>query len=406
MNQGDRLHQIIAHAYECSPAARAQFERAGLQPADIQVEADLEKLPVTRKQALLELQGKAPPFGGFLGVPLERLQRVFMSPGPIYDPQGEGEDYWRWAQALRAAGFRAGDVVHNTFSYHLTPAGFMFDCGARVLGCTVIPAGVGNTEHQVRMMRDLRVTAFTGVPSFLMTIIQKAGEMGFEFRRDFALRRAFFTAEMLPSSLRRKLEEDYGIDTYQGYGTADLGCVAYECSEKQGLHLAAGVVVEVVDPRSGHRVPPGEVGEIVVTLLERAYPLLRFGTGDLSYLLEEPCPCGLSTPRLAGVLGRADDAVKVRGIFIHSRQLEEVMKRFPQVARYQAVVTREGHQDELTIRVELDPAVEPATFSREGLPRLEEQAREVLRLRATVQAVNTGTIPKGDKLLVDRRKWD
>lgn len=395
------LTAVLAHAYAHAPAVRESFDRAGLKPADIRTPADLARLPVTRKEALREVQNRDLPFGGLLAVAPANLARIFMSPGPIYDPQGRVTDYWRWAEALETAGFRPGDIVLNTFSYHLTPAGFMFDEGLRALGCTVVPAGVGNTDLQVQVMREVRITGYTGVPSFLMTLIRKAEEQGHDFRRDFALRRAFFTAEKLPDSLRRTLEDTYGIETFQGYGTADLGCVAYECRAREGMHVVNSVVVEVVEPGTGVPVAPGEMGELAVTLLNDTYPLVRFGTGDLSYLASGPCPCGRDTPRIMGVLGRADDAVKVRGLFVHSSQIASVMDRFSAVRAFQGVVTRTEHVDRLSIRVEL-----AGTNPEEVAGDLGEALRAVLRLRFDLEFLPEGSITENAGKIVDARVWD
>ncbi len=393
--------RLLELASASSPAVRAQLDEAGVRPEMIRTEADLACLPVLRKDHLVKMQQNQPPWGGMLAVPQGQLQRIFMSPGPIFDAQGFGQDYWRWGVALAVAGFCAGDVVQNTFSYHLTPAGFMFDAAARAIGCVVIPAGVGNNELQVQMMRSVGVTGFVGVPSYLMTLIRKAEEMGFDFRRDFVLTKAFITAEKLPESLRRTLLAEYGVVVYQGYGTADLGCVAYECQKQQGMHMADGVVVELVDPDSGVQVGPGETGEVVVTWLNETYPLLRFGTGDLAVFTDEPCECGRTGRRLTGIIGRVGDAVKVRGMFLHPKQMEEVMGRFPEVGRCQAVVSRPEHTDQLTI------LLEPASADQlPSLDRIGETIKEVLRLKAELKLVPPGTIADGDKLIRDERVWD
>ncbi|MEW6448205.1 MAG: AMP-binding protein [Bacillota bacterium] len=387
---------FIRFAYENSPAARDKFTAAGLKPGDIQRVGDLPRLPVTRKSDLSVRQQATPPFGGFLAVPQERLQRVFASPGPIYDPQGEGEDYWRWGEALVAAGFKAGQIVQNTFSYHLTPAGFMFDGALRSLGCVVVPAGVGNTELQAQIMRDLRVSGYIGVPSFLYALVKKAEELGFV--SELALRRAWITAERLSEELRTLLREEYGISVFQGYGTADTGCVAYECPEIKGLHLARDVVVEIVDPQTGQPVPDGEVGEIVITLMVPTYPLLRLASGDLSAFITEPCACGRPGKRLAGVLGRAAAGVKVRGLFLYPHQVSELAGAFPQVKSLRAVVTQRDFRDELTIETELSEGVA-------GTPELAgaiaARAKEILRLRAHVVFVPPGSI--GEASVIDKR---
>lgn len=387
---------FITYAYENSPAVRDKFTAAGLEPAAIREVNDLPKLPVTRKGELSRRQQEAPPFGGFLAVPRERLQRIFASPGPIYDPQGEGEDYWRWREALEAAGFKAGDVVQNTFSYHLTPAGFMFDGALRSIGCTVVPAGVGNAALQVQIMRDLKVTGYVGVPSFLYALLQKAEEMG--LATELALTRAWVTAERLREELRRLLREKYGIMVFQGYGTADTGCVAYECAGQQGLHVARDVVVEIVDPQTGEPVPEGETGEIVVTLLDATYPLVRLATGDLSAFISAPCPCGRPGKRLVGVLGRAADGVKVRGLFLYPHQVAALAEEFAAVRALRAVVTLRDFRDELTLEAEL---VVGAEGTADLAAQIAARAKERLRLRSEVVFVPPGTI--GDALVVDKR---
>jgi phenylacetate-CoA ligase len=397
--RNERLREVVAHAYAHAPAVRAKFDAAGLKPQDVQTVADLAKVPVTRKDELRELQRAEPPFGGFLAVARQQLKRIFMSPGPIYDPQGDKRDYWRWAQALYAAGFREGDIVQNTFSYHLTPAGLMFDEGLRVLGCVVVPTGVGNTELQVQIMHDLGVTGYVGTPSFLMTLLEKAEERGYDLQRDLALRVAFVTAEPFPQSLRQAFAQR-GITARQGYGTADVGALGYECAEEAGLHIPHDVIVQIADPITGEPLGPGQVGEIVVTLLEETYPLIRFGTGDLSSYTEESCPCGRTSNRLLGLVGRVGDGVKVRGMFVYPHQADQVVARFPEIARYQVIVTRKAHRDQMTFRLEVEETVE----DREKLERdLRDAIREVMKLRAEVEIVPPGTIPEGAKKIEDQR---
>lgn len=395
------LTDFLRAAYQRSPAVREKFEAAGLKPDDILEAGELARLPVTRKTELIRRQQDNPPFGGFLTCPVNELARIFISPGPIYDPQGVSEDYWGWAEALEAAGFSRGDIVQNTFSYHLTPAGMMFDGALRKLGCTVIPAGVGNSEHQVRVMRDVKVNGYVGVPSFLYALLQKAEEMGFTCPGDLRLERAWVTAERLSEDLRSLLHDRYGIAVYQGYGTADTGCVAYECRERRGLHPSGRVLLEIADPDTGEPLAPGEPGEVVVTILDPVYPLLRFGTGDLGVLTREPCPCGRPGPRLAGILGRTGDGVKVRGLFLYPHQIDEVARRIPGAVRCQAVVTQKEFRDELTLLVELASGGD-TDLSRDSIAA---QAREVLRLRTAVEFVPPGAL-EGKERLVDRRNWE
>jgi phenylacetate-CoA ligase len=388
----------VAHAFARAPRARRILEAAGLGPASVRGLEELLAIPVTRKDSLPAAQAEEPPFAGLTAVDPGQLARIFMSPGPIYDPQGAHEDFWRFRHALAAAGFRAGDVAHNSASYHLTPLGFMLDAGARALGCAVIPAGVGQTELQVKVAAHLRATAYLGLPSFLHALLTKARELG----TPLSFEAAFVIAEMLPESLRSEIQEGFGVRVLQGYGTADLGCLAYECPEKGGWHVHPEAIVEVLDLETGQPAGPGQPGEVVGTLFDVAYPLLRFGTGDLSSLgPEERCACGRTTPKLLGLLGRVGDGVKVKGMFIRAGQIDGVMKRFAEVAAWQAVVTRDGHLDRLEYVVELS-----APDAGGALPaRLAEALRDEVKLKGDVRAAAAGTIPAGAKRIDDRRVW-
>ena len=393
-----RLAETVRLAYAHAPRARAQLDAAGVKPVDIRSPNDLLRLPMVRKDALSGIQAENLPFGGLNAIAVEKLARVFMSPGNIYDPQGDAPDFWRFAPALAAAGFRAGDLVQNTFSYHMTPAGFMFDSALRHLGCVVVPAGVGQTELQVRMAADLGVTGYTGTPSFLHTLLSKARELNTPLKIEVA----FVTGEMLPPSLRSELENDFGVRVLQGYGTADLGLVAYECPEKNGMHLHPECIVELIDIETGQAAEPGQPGEVVATLFDQAYPLIRFATGDISSWKEPgACACGRTAPQLTGLLGRVGDAVKVKGMFIRATQIDGVMKVFSEVARYQAIVTREQHQDRLLYIVELaDGAV------GEGLAqRLADALKVQVKVGGEVQIAPAGTIALGAKKIDDRRVW-
>jgi phenylacetate-CoA ligase len=393
---GGRLAATVAHASANAPRVRRLLDAAGVAPRDVRGLDDLARIPVTRKDDLPRFQAEEPPFGGLAGVPIEGLERMFMSPGPIYDPQGKGDDFWRFRHGLAAAGFRPGDVALVCASYHLTPLGFMLDDAARALGCVTIPGGVGQTELQAKVAAGLRATAYIGTPSFLLTLAQKARELG----APLALEVAFVIAEMLPESLRADIEA-MGIRCLQGYGTADLGCLAYECVEKGGWHLHPECIVEVLDLESGAPAAPGQPGEVVATIFDEAYPLLRFAIGDIAAVAPEaPCRCGRTTPKLAGLLGRVGDAVKVRGMFVRGAQVEAVGKRFPEVKRMQAVVTREGHHDRLEVLAEVaDPGAAGLAAT------LAEALREDLKVRAEVRLVPEGTIPAGAKRLEDRRVW-
>ncbi len=399
-----RLVEVVDHAYRNAPAVKEIFDRAGVSPAQISTIKDLEKLPITRKTDLIQMQRERPPYGGLLTIPVEDVERVFLSPGPIYEPIQHSGIKW-FAKAFWAAGFRKGDVVVNTFTYHMSPAGILFHEAIRDCGATAIPMGVGNTDIQVHTMHDLRVTGFVGTPSFLMTVIKRAEEMGYNFCGDFALRRAWFTGEMLPASLRQTFEEGYHLDTSQAYAVTEPGgAIAYECHQKAGMHLMDEYLVEIVDPETGKQLGPGEVGEIVVTPLHnKTWGLIRFGTGDLSSYITQPCPCGRTAPRLTGIVGRTGDAVKVRGMFVVARQAEEAILGLAPVSNFQIVVGRRGHRDELTLKIELgDETVDQGRLAEE----LSGRFQNICRLRPDrVEFVKAGAISEEEPRIVDERSW-
>jgi phenylacetate-CoA ligase len=390
------LPQIIATAKERAPAYRRML--AGVQPEDIVDRRSLAELPLTRKSALIELQRQEPPFGGFAAAPLSALRRVFVSPGPIYEPEARRPDYWRFARALFAAGFRAGDLVHNAFSYHLTPAGAMVESAAELLGCPVIPAGTGQTEQQLRTIGDLRPVGYVGTPSFLKVLLDRAASEGSDVS---SLCKALVGAEALPSALRAEFHSQ-GLCVLQCYGTADIGVIAYESQTLdgnvcEGMVLDEGVILELVVPGTGELVDPGEVGEVVVTTLTPEYPLIRFATGDLSAMLPGPSPCGRTNHRLKGWLGRADQTTKVRGMFVHPEQIAEVLRRHRSIIRARLVVERPGGTDEMTLLAEIG---EPA----EDLGRVTETLQAVTKLRGSVKPVPQGSLPLDGKLVEDRRQ--
>jgi phenylacetate-CoA ligase len=399
-----RLRGIIQHAYKHSTAIKNKLDSVGLKPKDIQTIKDLEKLPITKKADLVELQRQSPPFGGFEGVPIEELRRIYVSPGPINEPGETEYDELGWAQGFYAGGFRPGDIAINTFSYHMVPfAMHMVDNSLHMVGCVTVPTGVGNTEQQVNVLKSLKATAFCGTPSFLLNIAEKAAEMGLDLRKDLNLRVGFVAAEMVPESLRNKLEEKFGMTIRQGYGTADIGCLGYECTKKNGMHVPDDKIVEIVDPETGKQLPPGKTGEIAATTFNKVYPLIRFGTGDLSVLTETPCPCGRTSPRLLKILGRVDQVTKVRGLFVHPGQVDEVASKHPQIAKYHVVVTRREHKDEMTFRVELKEEVtQPEKLKEE----IEKSIRDVVKVRGDVQFVPRGTIPDGARKIDDQRTWE
>ncbi len=399
-----KLRGIVQYAYRNSLAFKRKMDTTGLKPKDILTVKDLQKIPVTKKSELVELQRQNPPFGGFEGVPLQKLRRIYVSPGPIHEPGERDYEELAWAQAMIAGGFRPGDIAINTFNYHMVPfALHMVDNTLHQIGCITIPTGVGNTEQQVHILRDLKVNGFCGTTSFLLAISQKAEEMGLDLKRDLNLRVGFVATEMLPESLRSKLEEKFGMTIRQSYGTADIGCLGYECIEKNGMHLPDDKIVEIVDPETGKQLRPGQVGEIVATTFNRVYPLIRFGTGDLSYVTVESCSCGRTSPRLVRIVGRTDQMTKIRGLFVHPGQVDEVAARHPQIEKYQLRVKREKDKDEMTLRVEL----------KEGIPSLEKlreeiegSIRDVMKLRGEVEFLLKGALPEGTKKIEDQRTWE
>ena len=403
--QNEKLSQTIDHAYRNAPAVREIFDGAGVSPAGIRTVKDLEKVPIIRKLDVIERQRSKPPYGGFLAIPPEDIERVFISPGPIYEPLQTAAIKW-FAKSFYAAGFRKGDVVINTFTYHMSPAGILFHEALRDCGATVVVTGTGNTDIQIQTMLHLRVTGFVGTPSFLMSLIKRAEEMGHDFRRDFALKRAWFTGEMLPPSLRQTLEKEYEIDTRQAYAVTEPGgAIAYECPQKNGMHLMDEYVTEIVDPETGKQLGPGEIGEIVVTPIHnRTWGLIRFGTGDMSSYITDPCPCGRTASRLAGIVGRTGDAVKVRGMFVVARQAEEAVLGLEAVSRFQIVVSRKGQRDEMTLKVELkDETADRRRLADDLTGRFQNTCRVKLD---RVEFVERGAIPEGKPKIVDERTWD
>ena len=387
--------------------AKAHTSAFGMSLRDIDTtqvtsRAALARLPVIRKHELLEQQraANAPDvFGGFSalgwGASKQRALRVFASPGPIYEPEGSGSDYWRMARALFAAGLRAGDLAHNSFSYHFTPAGAMMESGAFALGCTVFPGGTGQTEQQVQAIAALKPAAYIGTPSFLKIILDKADELGVALP---SLTKASLGGEAFPPSLRDWLLAR-GLTAYQSYGTADLGLVAYETEAREGLVIDEGVIVEIVRPGTGDPVPEGEVGEVVVTTLNPGYPLIRFGTGDLSAVLAGACPTGRTNTRIKGWMGRADQTAKVRGMFVHAAQVAEITRRHPEVRKARLVVSGEMASDTMALHVEVAGAPE-------GLAtRVADSVREVTKLRAEVLLCAPGSLPNDGKVIADVRSF-
>ncbi len=390
------LPKQVAHAKANAPAFAKSLQ--SVDAASVNSRAALAKLPVIRKHELLEQQQKQRStdiFGGFSAIAYGKtMPRIFASPGTIYEPEGARGDYWRMARAIFAAGFRENELIHNCFSYHFTPAGSMMETGAHALGCTVFAGGIGQTEQQVQAMAELKPAGYIGTPSFLKIIVEKAAEMGVAMP---SVRKALVSGEAFPPSLRDWLAER-GIAGYQCYATADLGLIAYETSAREGLVLDEGVIVEIVRPGTGDPVPEGEVGELVVTTLNPDYPLIRFGTGDLSAVLPGTCPTGRTNARIKGWMGRADQTTKVRGMFVHPGQVAEVTKRFPAIKRARLVVSGEMANDQLTLKVE--------TLESAGLAeKISEAVRDVTKLRAEIALVEVGSLPNDGKVIEDARSY-
>ncbi len=390
----------VAHAKLAAPAFAEILK--DVNPAHITSRAALAQLPVTRKHELLELQLKSHStqgnvFGGFSAKSFgSELPRVFASPGPIYEPEGPARDYWRMARAIFAAGFRPGELIHNSFSYHFVPAGSMMETGAHALGCTVFPGGTGQTEQQVQAMADLQPAGYIGTPSFLKIIVEKALQMGVRLP---SVTKAMFGGEAYPPSLRDWFAA-HGIDGYQCYATADLGLIAYETQARDGLMLDEGVLLEIVRPGTGDPVAAGEVGEVVVTTLNPTYPLIRFGTGDLSAVLPGHCPTGRTNTRIKGWLGRADQTTKIRGMFVHPGQVDQIVKRFPEVTKARLVVSGEMANDQMLLKVET-ACSEPAALVQQVM----EAIRDVTKLRGHVEVVLPGSLPNDGKVIEDARSY-
>ena len=391
------LPRQVAHA-QAHTAAFADMLN-GVDASAIDSRAALARLPVTRKYELLARQQahrQTDVFGGFSAQTFgPGMRRVFASPGTIYEPEGTRPDYWRVARAMYAAGFREGELIHNAFSYHFTPAGSIMETAAHALGCTVFPAGTGQTEQQVSAMAELRPAGYAGTPSFLKIILEKADEMGVPLP---SVKKALVSGEAFPPSLRDWFLAR-GIDADQCYATADIGLIAYETAAREGLVLDEGVIVEIVRPGTGEPVPEGEVGELVITTLNPDYPLIRFGTGDLSAVLPGPCPTGRTATRIKGWMGRADQTTKVRGMFVHPGQVNDVLKRFPGVGKGRLVVTGEMANDQMTLQVECDVLDETTQQA------METAVRDVTKLRAQVLRVHPGSLPNDGKVIEDARSY-
>jgi phenylacetate-CoA ligase len=394
--------RILHYAYDHAPGYRNFLDASCVHPDAVRNIGDFSKIPVLKKNRMPELHNQNPPFGGFLAVPVEKLKRIYVSPGPLYDPEGRKEDYWGLRKCLYNAGFRPGDLVMNTFSYHLTPAGIFLDEACNGIGCTTVPTGVGNTEIQIRTMVELKINGYLGVASFLLSLIGKMEGLGYDPAKDLAIEIALVGGEILTPGLRKALNE-YGIIVRQAYITADLGTLAYECPQENGMHIADDIYLEICDPVTGEPLPAGSVGEVVVTnFSNECYPLIRYGTGDLSAVDEGSCVCGRTSCRIKGILGRADEVTKIKGMFVHPRQVDEAISRFSgEVDKARVVVTRENETDIMTVEIHLKTGITGTDALKAAC---EERIRETTKLRGNV--VFVPEIPEGGKKIDDRRKWE
>lgn len=387
------LPDLIRRAMTQAPGWAAHLHV--VDASSVTSRAALAQLPVLRKSELLERQAANPPLGGFATSPTGHLARLFVSPGPIFEPEGKGENWWRSARALHAAGLRAGDVVHNTFAYHLTPGGWILDAGARALGCAVIAAGPGNTEQQLDAIQHLKPTTYVGVPDYLKILLDKAKEAG---KDASSITKAVVSGGALFPSLRAEYQAR-GVDTYQVYATAELGIIAYESAPKEGMTVDEGVIVEIVRPGTGEPVPEGDVGEVVVTCFNRDYPMIRLATGDMSAVLPGPSACGRTNMRIKGWLGRADQTTKVKGMFVRPEQIAALQKRHGDLGRVRLVVTRQGEQDAMTLKAESadqSPAMQTA---------IAETLQALTKLKGEVELVAPGSLPNDGKVIADERTY-
>ncbi|SDH68966.1 phenylacetate--CoA ligase family protein [Roseospirillum parvum] len=387
------LPGLIAHAQ--SQTDHYAKALAGIDPDSITSPQALAGLPVTRKSQLIELQKANPPFGGLVARD-RRIERIFQSPGPIFEPQGQNPNFWRAARALYAAGFRPGDLVHNSFAYHMTPGAWILDDGCRALGCTVFPGGVGNTEAQVQAIAGYGANAYAGTPSFLRVLLEKAREMKLDLA---SLKKAMVSGEALPPSLRQRIAE-LGVTVHQCYATADLGLIAYESEALEGMIVDEGVIVEIVRPGTGEPVAEGEVGEVVVTTFTPEYPLIRFATGDLSAVLPGTSPCGRTNTRIKGWMGRADQTTKVKGMFVHPEQVAEVVRRHTEIAKARLVVDSDDNHDRMTLKVEAEGVGQVLADA------VAQSVQAVIKLKGQVEIVAPGSLPNDGKVIDDVRTYE
>lgn len=388
--QFSQMPGVVAHAMTAPGWAK---HLAGTDAKAVNSRAALAKLPVFRKTDFVAMQKEHPPFGGLNVTPVAEARRLLMSPGPIFEPEGGGNDWWGAARALFAAGFRKGDIVHNSFAYHLTPGGFILESGAHALGCAVIPGGVGNTEQQLEAIAHYGPTGYVGTPDFLKILLDTAEKTG---KNAASLKRGLVSGAALPASLRDELGRR-GVTVLQCYATAELGVIAYESEAREGMIVNETVIVEIVRPGTGDPVPDGEVGEVVVTSFNRDYPMIRLGTGDLSALMPGVSQCGRTNARIKGWMGRADQTAKVKGMFVHPKQIAEVAARHPELKRVRLVVAREAEQDTMTLLAECAPnAALEATVAA--------TLQSITKLKGSVKLVTPGTLPNDGKMIADERK--
>ncbi len=397
----ERLAKQLSFAYRHSPAVKKKFDESNVSPRHIKTIKDLERLPVTTKDELVKLQAKAPPFGGFLTVPLNSLNRVYVSPGPIYDAWGLEHITANLRGFVRTGMPKPGDIVMVSNAYHMVPAGLSLTDALDVMGCTVVPAGIGQTDLQVKIMHDLKVSAIFAFPSFTMSLLKRAEEMGYNVRKDFNLKYCSGGGERHIQVLRKVFEKDYGLVVGDGYGTADLGGVAYDCGLGTGYHYDdESCIIEIVDPKTGKQVKPLEEGEVVVTLLSKIYPLVRFGTGDLASYTDETCGCGRTSHRITRILGMVGDHVRVKGMFVHIRELDEAFSQLPQVSRFQLILKLVDQRDRIYLNVETEPGVNRKTLSE----AINKRCQDVFKLRMDeINYLSKGALTQDAKKVVDSR---
>ncbi len=393
-----QLKELLSYAYRYSEDVKKRFDRAQFSLENFKKLSDLKHIPILKKKELIFLQSMGPRLGGLLTKDLGELKRIFLSPGPIFDPEDRETDYWGWTEGFYAVGFRPGDITQITFNYHMTPAGLMFEEPLRNLNCSVMPAGPGNTNTQLDIMQKLRVTGYVGTPSYLMHLAQKAEERGLNLRKDLYLEVAFVTGEKFSEKMRTTLEKKFDLILRQGYGTADVGCIGYECFHKSGLHIGNRVYVEICHPDTGIPLKDGDVGEIVITSFNKTYPLIRLATGDLGYIQRTPCACGRTSPRLGNIVGRVDTTARIKGMFVYPHQVEQLIAGYEEIKRWQIEVTNPGGIDEMTL------FLEASSFRRED--EIKHEFREKIKIRPIIKILAPGTLPLKIKSIEDKRTWD